>query len=203
MGGDPLGTAIQRTLTLLIVRAEGNTLMKSLVRIVAVAGCVWFVCALTGGENLGWKKFSSREGWSIQYPADWKTGSCHSCPDPHASGVFVDFFPPSNRDDGWVMVEPLQRKPTSTDADAWLVQVAANANQNPHLKEQKLLVAGEPALRVRYQAPATEMAEVFVVSGNKTFSIRFAVDGAIGPLERLPRYAVFNAMVDSFRLLKR
>ena len=177
--------------------------MKSLVRIVAVAGCVWFVCALTKGGNPGWKNFSSREGWSVQYPADWKTGSCQSCPDPHASGVFVDFFPPSNRDDGWVMVQPLQRKTTSTDADAWLAQVAASANQNPHLKEQKLLVAGEPALRVRYQAPANEMEEVFVVSGDKTFSISFDADSANGPLERLPHYAVFNAMVESFRLLKR
>ena len=98
------------------------------------------------------------------------------------------------------MVQPLQRKTTSTDADAWLAQVAASANENPHLKEQKLLVAGEPALRVRYQAPANEMEEVFVVSGDKTFSISFDADSANGPLERLPHYAVFNAMVKSFRL---
>jgi len=177
--------------------------VRSLARIVAVAGCIWFVCASSGGENPGWRRFTSREGWSLQYPADWKTGSCRSCPDPHASGVFVDFFPSSDRNDGWVMVESLQRKPTNTDANAWLAQVAADANQNPHLKEQKLLVAGKPALRVRYQARTIEMEEVFVVSGDKTFSIAFDAEGAGGPLERLRNYAVFNSMVDSFLILKR
>lgn len=176
--------------------------MKSLVRIVAVTCCVWLVCAATRGEH-AWTTFTSREGWSIHYPADWKTGSCHSCPDPHAPGVFVDFFPPSDRDDGWVMVSPLQPKPTDTGVDAWLAQVAMSVNQNPHLKEQKLLIGGERALRVRYQAPESEMEEVYVVSGEKTFSISFDAEHAKGPLDGLSHYAVFDAMVHSFRVQKR
>jgi hypothetical protein len=178
--------------------------VKSLTRMAVIACYVLLVCAPTRGQNHHtWKTFTSREGWSIQYPADWTTGSCHSCPDPHAPRIFVDFFPPSNRDNGWVMVEPLQRKPTSTAVDAWLAQVAAEANQNPHLNEQKLTVAGEPGLRVRYQSPTGEMEEVFVVSGDKTFSIAFDSDAAKGPLESLRNYATFNKMVGSFRFQNR
>lgn len=173
--------------------------MKLLARIVAVTCCVWFVCTPSRGENHAWRTFTSREGWSIQYPSDWRTGTCHSCTDPHAPGVFVDFFPPSKRDQGLVIVEPLERKPSSTTAETWLAQIASNANQNPRLNEQKLTVAGEPTLRVRYRAPTGEMEQVFVVWGAKTFSITFDNGGAHGPLEKSPHYADFNKMVGSFR----
>ena len=172
--------------------------MKSLAMTMATSCCLLFVCAPTKGQNHTWKTFTSRGGWTIQYPADWRIGSCQSCPDPHAPGVFVDFFPPSNRADGWVMVEPLQRRPASSSVDAWLAETAAEANQNPHLNEQKLTVAGQPALRVRYQSPNGEMEEVFVVSGNETFSITFDSEANRAPLEALRNYATFNEMVNSF-----
>jgi hypothetical protein len=101
------------------------------------------------------------------------------------------------------MVEPLQRRPTSTAVDAWLAKVAAEANQNPHLNEQKLTVAGGAGLRVRYQSPGGEMEEVFVVWGNKTFSITFDSDASKAPLEGLRNYATFNKMVNSFRFQNR
>lgn len=150
----------------------------------------------------GWRSFDSRTGWSIQYPSNWKTRSCQSCQDAHAAGVYVDFFPPSNSEHGsWVVVEPLAPKPVDTTVSAWLANIAATANLNVRLLEQKLFVDGRPALRVRYRtSDGSCMEAVYVISGSETFSIGFTGDDVRPPLENLPNYQIFNTMVHSFRL---
>jgi hypothetical protein len=98
------------------------------------------------------------------------------------------------------MVSPLASKPTNSRVDDWLTEIAADANRNPHMNEQRLYVGGDPALRVGYHSKDCEMEEVYVVSGSKTFSIQFSGDASNTSLKRLANYSVFNKMVDSFRV---
>jgi len=162
------------------------------------------LCGAAAAQTDGpiWRSFSSRTGWSIQYPPGWKTGSCQSCSDAHAAGMYVDFFPPSNSErDGWVMVEPLAPRPANEAASDWLVEIAATANLNPQVMEQPFLVDGRPALRVRYRTSyGLLMEDVYVVAGRQTFSIQFGGSDLKPPIETLPNYRVFNRMVLSFRV---
>jgi hypothetical protein len=153
-----------------------------------------------------WTTFSSRGGWSISYPSDWRIASCKSCSDPKAPGVFVDFFSPrQNREGGWVMVEQLADKPPSRSVDEWLSNIATSANVNPHIRDEKFVLNNLPALKVRYRtAHQSEMEEVYVLSGSKTFSVTFGEDSnpARVPLEQLTNYPVYVKMLASFRALE-
>lgn len=177
--------------------------MKRLAAIAAIVTWLW--CPFTSAAANEWKTFSSRTGWSIEYPSDWSTASCHSCPDPRAPGVYVDFFPPNNQDgDGWVMVEPLASKPTHETADEWLSEIAGSANLNPQLGAKKLTVSGLPALRVLYRTSnGQQMEAVYVVAGRQTFSIGFSGDALRAPINTLPRYAIYNRMIDTFHVRER
>jgi hypothetical protein len=159
------------------------------------SGYVW-------GQGPTWKVFSNRAGWSIDYPNDWTIGSCRSCKDPTAPNVFVDFFPPSDRDSGWVIIEHLADKPSGMSVEAWFTDVKQTANLSPRLKEEKLIVHGLPALSVRYRNPKNrgeEMEVVYLVSGFQTFSIEFDGEKPGLPLEKFGNYNTFLRMVKSFR----
>src|SRR5262245_47332201 len=97
-----------------------------------------------------WKTFSNRAGWSMNYPANWTVASCHSCSDPTAPDVYVDFFPPKNRETGFVMVEHLASQPSTMTVNQWLMELKRTANQNHQLAEESYMLNGMPALRVRY-----------------------------------------------------
>lgn len=155
-----------------------------------------------GGSDEHWKAFTSRSGWTIKYPIGWRIASCHSCSNPKAEGMFVDFFPPEKQEaGGWVMVSPLACKPANTPADPWLTEVAANANQNPHMSEKRLTLGGNPALTVRYRtSKGSFMDEVYIVSGSHTFSIEFGGEKDGTPPENAQNYPVFRGMVESFRV---
>ncbi len=112
------------------------------------------ISGLTYGQTPRWKLFSNRAGWSIDYPDNWKLGSCKSCLNVTAPDVFVDFFPPTDEDDGFVMVESLRDKPSGATVDAWFTDIKQAANQNPQLAEQRFTLNGLPALRVRYRNPS-------------------------------------------------
>jgi hypothetical protein len=168
--------------------------------IAVIASYFWFNALGAAVGESQWRTFTSRTGWSIEFSANWSTASCRSCPDPHAPGMYVDFFPPANQDvEGWVMVSPLTSKPKSETEDEWLKEIAAGANLNPQLNSQKTTVAGLPALRVRYRTSDGSLMEaVYVVAERQTFSIDFNGDGLRGSLDLLPRYAIYNKMIESF-----
>jgi hypothetical protein len=68
--------------------------MTSRYRLIAATTVVLMLFSgITAAKVANWKIFSNRAGWRIRYPAEWNTGSCRSCPDPRAPGVFVDFLP--------------------------------------------------------------------------------------------------------------
>ena len=155
----------------------------------------------TVAQEQHYKVFHSRTGWTVRYPSSWTTASCRSCPDPHESGVFVDFFPPHiHTADGWIMIEPLADKPQEVDVATWLADVAANANQNTHELDMHVVVDGQPALRVQYRTPQGQaMEEIYVVAGQKTLSIGFSGDRPHVAIQSLPNYQVFSDVVRSFR----
>jgi hypothetical protein len=161
------------------------------------------ICLQTYGETPRWKVFTSRAGWSINYPSEWKIGSCKSCPDPTAPDVFVDFLPPKDKNSGWVMVEHLAGKPSSTTVDAWFTEIKRTANLNPRLAEQRFMLDDLPALKVRYRNPSCgghEMEEVYVVSGSRTFSITFDGEKPGLPLEEFGNHHTFLQMLETFKV---
>jgi hypothetical protein len=76
---------------------------------------------------LVWKTFTNRAGWSIQYPANWTIGSCHSCSDPAAENVFVTFSDPHRATDS-LMIEHLISKPADKSDSQWLQEMSKNPN---------------------------------------------------------------------------
>ena len=149
-----------------------------------------------------WKTFSNRSGWSMNYPADWTIASCHSCSDPAAPDVYVDFFPPKTRADGAVIVEHLQGQPSRTTVDEWFRQVKRTANQNPQLTEERFTLNDLPALRVRYRNRngGFEMEAVYVVYRGHTFAIEFDGVGQGASLETSENYSTYLKMLKSFRV---
>jgi hypothetical protein len=117
-------------------------------------------------------------------------------------GVFVDFFPPKNETvEGWVMVEPLADKPSNTSVDAWLAYISGRANLNPHIREKKLTLNGQPALKVRYHtADGEEVAAVYVVAGSDTFSVTFSGEKPGAPLEEFGNFVTYLRMPETFRV---
>jgi hypothetical protein len=174
------------------------------VRIVAVLcglSASLLLCAIAFSEGPAWKVFSNRAGWSISYPGDWTIGSCRSCKDPTAPEVFVDFFPPTDRESGWVMIEHLADKPSGMTVDTWFAEIKQTNNLNPRLKERSFILHDRPALSVRYRNSnngGEEMESVYVVSGSRTFAINFSGEKPGLSLEQFGNYDTFLQMVKSF-----
>jgi hypothetical protein len=154
-----------------------------------------------------WKLFKSRGGWSISYPKQWEISSCRSCKDPTAPGVFVDFFPPGMRtDEGWVMVGPLQDKPSGmTTDDDWLGKISKTNNVNKQIAEEKVRLNRIPALKVRYRTEnREEMESVYLAVGSRTFVVNFTSDLSANrsgvPLESFPNYRCYLKMLDTLRV---
>ena len=158
-------------------------------------------------ETTRWETFTNRSGWSIDYPANWKISSCHSCPDPSAPDVLVDFSPPGVQDSnqGWLMIERLADKPANKSLDEWLAEVKSADNRIPQIKEEKSTLNGLPALQVRYRNPSGngyEMETVYVISNLKTFAISF--QGKEGSsIESLGNYAIYRRMLSTFKITRR
>jgi len=155
-------------------------------------------------EAAKWKTFSNRAGWSIEYPADWKISSCHSCSDVTAPNVFVDFFPPVEKDydEGWLVVEHLADKPADRSADEWLAEVKRTDSLNPQIKEEKSTLNSSLAFQVRYRNPSGrgyEMEAVYVICNSKTFAISFqGKDGS--SIESLRNYPIYRRMLSTFKI---
>jgi hypothetical protein len=150
----------------------------------------------------GWKTFSNRAGWSIDYPPDWRVSSCKNCSDPADPNVFVDFFPPDS-DQGWLMIDHLMDKPKSMSVDGWFKKMEQMANPNPIIHETKLTLDHVPALSVEYRNSSNggyETNVVYVISGLQTFSISFTANKPGVRLESLRNYPIFRQMLSTFKI---
>lgn len=101
------------------------------------------------------------------------------------------------------MLEHLADKPSTMAVDEWLNEVKRNANQNPQLTEERFMLNGLPALRVRYRNPSDgglEMETVYVISREQTFSIDFSGEGGGAHLEALGNYVTYLEMVKTFKV---
>ncbi|MBI4363424.1 MAG: hypothetical protein HY545_01090 [Candidatus Doudnabacteria bacterium] len=156
----------------------------------------------TGQTPAGWTVFTNRAGWSISYPPGWRISSCRSCPDPAEAGVFVNFFPSGNYNDGWVIVQQLNR-PSARTIDDSLLQLSNEVNLNPKLRQQRILLNGHRALLSLAQNPfgKSESETVYVVAGPQTFSISFVAFR--GSALTQPNYHTYRQMLRTFRLANR
>lgn len=190
------------------VKSEDQDCSRAPSRLSAIVFTGGFVflflfCTLSYPETSRWKVFSNRAGWSIKYPADWRIASCHSCPDPSAPNVYVDFFPPRDSESGWVMISHLEDKPSSTTPDAWFNDIKQLANQSPRISEERLTLGDLPALKVRYRNPSgggREMEHMYVISDSQTFSIEFSGEKPGLVLDKYENYPIYLEMVETFKV---
>jgi hypothetical protein len=96
----------------------------------------------------GWKIFTSKGGWRIEYPPNWKISGCRQCTDLTAAHIFVMFSDPSS--DDYVWVEQFMDKPVGRSVENWLNELEQSANLNARLTEKSISFQGRPALKVDY-----------------------------------------------------
>lgn len=157
-----------------------SSIPNMLVRVACVAGVVTMCissCAQVAQQTIQavdvtrWATLTSRSGWIIKYPPDFRVSSCRQCADPTAPDVFVAF---SKSDHVLAMVEPLADAPAGQDTRKWLREVARDTILSPVLKEQWKSVDNESALMVTNGVSESDQSQnVYVVHRGKTFAIRF------------------------------
>lgn len=136
--------------------------------------------------------------WSIQFPANWKIGSCHYCSDPAKGNVFVTFSNP-DRVEEFVMVEHLAPKPADETADHWLEQMS-KGNSNPVTSKQTLLLDGMPALKVRNRnSSGSEFETVYVIRESETFSIELYDNKDGERIQGMSIYPIYQHMLSTFK----
>ena len=146
---------------------------------------------------LVWKTFTNRAGWSIQYPANWTVGSCHSCSDPAEGNVFVTFWDPARPGDS-VMIEHLASKPADKSSSQWLQEL--KRNPNAQTAEEALVIDGMPALKVRYKHPTgREFEMVYVVRNSDTFEITIHDDNDAERIQDMSIYPIYQHVLSTFK----
>jgi hypothetical protein len=195
-----------------IMRLTAHRKLNLFQRALAILGLSFIACApvprvfrASQGTKSAWKVFHNRAGWSMAYPPGWKIASCQSCTDPAAAEVYVDFFPPSekNYDEGWVMVQHLKDKPPQKSVDEWLAEIKSTVNLKPVLNELRLTLNGLPALKAVYRQDsdkAWQNEEIYVVADQQTFSVSFSGRKAGGTVETLKHYPIYRKMLSTFRV---
>ena len=98
------------------------------------------------------------------------------------------------------MVEHLQDKPSGLSVERWLSEVMKTNNLNPVLKKWNFTLNGLPALRVLYQAHASQIDETYVVAHAQTFSISFSGEKRGGSLKSFKNHPIYLKMLASFRV---
>jgi hypothetical protein len=162
-----------------------------------------------------WKVFSSRGGWSIEYPSGWRTTSCQACSDVRAAGIWVGFRQTARGLPNWgiVNVGPNNdAKPAATNLDDWFAEMLLDHSPSPgeassFLSKKRWTINGLPAMTVRYSRLGGEsyLEQTFIVTDSDTFSISFgggydSRTGKPGPLEKLASYPTYVRMLASFKV---
>jgi len=151
----------------------------------------------TDGDVSQWKTFSNRAGWSIKYPRNWRPFSCHNCTDLTDPKVFVSFRDTTPGND-LITVEHLADKPPGESLDRWLHEISL-VNQNPIVSQERIVIDGLPALKVRNRNPhgPADFETIYVVKDTDTFSID-ALD-----IKNAALYGIYQKMVSTFKFNKR
>lgn len=169
--------------------------------------------ALNAAVPNGWKLFSSRAGWEIGYPADWKPTGCSACEDLEAPDNSVVMFQPPTYN-GLVRVEKLGSKPAEVDDRTWLLHFKTTNSRDTYILEtHPATVNGMAALDVIYSAPSTPPGKgtqheiVFVTARGTSYAIivfsplRIRITDPITPVRQLDIYPTFRRMLSSFRIV--
>jgi hypothetical protein len=155
---------------------------------------------LKAEQALAWKTFTNRAGWSVQYPAGWTVGSCHSCPDPAADNGYVTFWDPHRATDS-VMISHLAPKPADKTASQWLQEMS---NSNSGTSEEAVLIDGVPALKVRTRnRTGRESEAVYVIRNSDTFEIEIYDDNVGERIQDLSIYPIYQHMLSTFRFTRK
>ncbi len=144
-------------------------------------------------DSSQWSLFTSKSGWSSEYPHDWEISSCILCNDPTDAGVFVDFSPPKTDTTNMIMVQVLANKPSDETASQWYDQLKKFTPQ-PHLSEKNITVAGQSALEAVW-AGTDPGVGVLVTNGTATYEISY-----LGMSSDI-NYSVFQHVLSSFKFL--
>ena len=99
-----------------------------------------------------------------------------------------------------MMVEHLQDRPPEMNVERWFAKLRGTANLNAEIRTERVSIGNLPALKVRYRNTAsdTEMEEIYVISGSRTFAISFNNELSHASLERSVYYADYLKMVKTF-----
>lgn len=157
-----------------------------------------FVCNAQS-TKAGWKKFTSRSGWSIDYPHDWGTSSCHACPDPHEAGIWVAFTPRAmnERKGGTVTVAPFSNDSAQSARDnlRGSAQDYARINHMKLLDSEVTVLDGQRALKTHYgHSDVAEIEVIFTIDRHQQLlEIAF-----VGP-SQAGNYPVYQHMLSTFR----
>ena len=118
-----------------------------------------------------WRKFTSRAGWTLEYPSDLTISSCRQCTDPTDPNVFVAF----SRRSGEViaLIEPLADKIVSQSSRQWLSDVARDTILSPILSKEWVSTPGALELVVVNGDSKSDKSEnVYILHGVKTLAVR-------------------------------
>jgi len=174
--------------------------MRVLALLMTFATVVMPAASQTPAQNPAWKTFTNRAGWSIQYPANWRVGSCHSCTDPAEGNVFVTFSNPDRATDS-VMIEHLRAKPADKDASQWLQELG---KRNTRTGTEELLIDGMPALKVRNRnLTGRESESVYVIRDSATFEITIYDDNVGERIQDMSIYPIYQHMLSTFRFTQK
>jgi len=175
--------------------------MRLLALTMTLAMTVMPAASQTTAQKPAFKTFTNRAGWSIQYPANWKVGSCHSCLDPAEGSVFVTFRNP-DRPENFVMIEHLASKPAGETVEHWLEKMSQNPN--PRMSQERLLIDGMPALKVRSRSSVGRAFEtVFIIRNSDTFSIEIVDDKAGERIQAMSIYPIYQHMLSTFKFTRK
>lgn len=160
-----------------------------------------------------WKTFSSRAGWAIRYPADWKPTGCAACEDLEAPDNAVVMFQ-SPGYNGHVQVERLAPKPADVRDRSWLRRFKTTNSRDAYILEaHPVTLNGMAALDVVYSAPSTPPGKgiqhetVYVTAHGASYAIivfsplRIRITDPITPVRQLDIYPAFQRMLSSFRIV--
>lgn len=164
---------------------------------------VLFLCIACDATE-SWKLFTSRAGWSISYPSDWKISSCHACPDPAAPEAYAEFGPPesANRTFSGIHIDRWADKPANKSAIEFLAEMKATELKPRHpqeLQERETTMSGFPALESSYYEDGWGVEKMWVVADSHSFRIAFSAQ-VRDHIEQLHTYKIYRRMLAPFRV---
>jgi PsbP-like protein len=154
----------------------------------------------SGNETTHWKTFSSKEGWSIQYPSDWQVGSCVDCGDDLSDNIsgFITFDPPQNSQQGRITISPVENKPSTESNNRYFQELATTLNLKTISEESPVTLANSPALQVDYSILQGGSVETtYLIQGSHAFEIEFSGDGS--DIKTLGNYPTYQKIIATFR----